>query len=165
VKQIRLRTRHQNDLTNNAFYFTCVVCFVLTVMLWCQYLCPPHVEPVIVVEPETTQEIQESVDAPPIPTVGAARSGKWQAVKRHWIKLHPVCEACGTTAELNVHHIKPFHTHPELELDLSNLVTLCRTHHFIIGHDPDGPWKPAKPSWETANPNVLADAKKWKTKL
>jgi hypothetical protein len=77
---------------------------------------------------------------------------------------HPACEACGTTAELNVHHIKPFHIYPELELDHTNLITLCRVHHFTIGHDSDGPWKPAKPAWTSANPNVVADSKKWKTK-
>jgi 5-methylcytosine-specific restriction endonuclease McrA len=37
-----------------------------------------------------------------------------------------------------VHHKVPFHDRPELELDPTNLVTLCgpkhRNHHLDIGH-------------------------------
>jgi hypothetical protein len=93
------------------------------------------------------------------------RSPKWPALQRNHLKLHPKCEACETTLGLNVHHVKPFHLYPELELDPKNLITLCRDHHFSIGHDPDGPWAPAKPSWTKENPNVRSDAKLWKANL
>lgn len=97
---------------------------------------------------------------------GAAkpRSPKWPALQRKHLKLHPKCEACGTTLGMNVHHVKPFHLYPDLELDPKNLITLCRDHHFSIGHDPDGPWAPAKPSWKAENPNVRRDAKLWKAR-
>lgn len=92
------------------------------------------------------------------------RSSEWQSVRGKFIKSNPRCEACGTLKDLNVHHIKPYHKYPELELDMSNLITLCRTHHYYIGHDPDGPWKPEKPSWSKWNVNVRADAKSWSKK-
>jgi hypothetical protein len=52
----------------------------------------------------------------------------------------------------------PFHVRPDLELDEWNLITLCREHHFRIGHDPDGPWRPKKPSWSASNPLVREHA-------
>ena len=92
------------------------------------------------------------------------RSPKWPSLQRKHLKLYPKCEACETTLGLNVHHVKPFHLYPDLELDPKNLITLCRDHHFSIGHDPDGPWAPAKPSWTKENPNVRSDAKLWKAR-
>lgn len=85
------------------------------------------------------------------------RSSQWAKVRHSYIMSHPTCEACGSVDNLNVHHVKPFHEHPELELDLGNLITLCREHHFRIGHDPDGSG-PAKPNWSAANPQVREDA-------
>lgn len=82
---------------------------------------------------------------------GAARSSKWSEVRRDFLKLHPACEACGVTTDLNVHHIKPFNQFPELELDPRNLITLCRKHHFEVGH---------LGNWRTANATVRADAAK-----
>lgn len=87
---------------------------------------------------------------------GAARSGKWSEVRKDFLKLHPACEACGVKDDLNVHHIKPFHQFPELELDPSNLITLCRKHHFEVGH---------LGNWRTANATVRADAAKIRTGL
>jgi hypothetical protein len=82
---------------------------------------------------------------------GAARSGKWSEVRRDFLKLHPACEACGITTDLNCHHIKPFNQFPELELDPKNLITLCRKHHFEVGH---------LGNWRTANATVREDAAK-----
>lgn len=114
-------------------------------------------------------QIAESVDAPPqvdqSDGVGAERSGRWSTVRKHYIEDHPVCEACGSSEDLNVHHVKPFHVHPELELDPENLVTLCREHHFHIGHDPDGPDGPRNPNWKLSNPNVRSDARKYRDSL
>lgn len=155
-----MKTKYEIELRNNALIYAAVVGIMVMTLLWTKYQCAmPQSEP----EPPP-QEILESADAPPEPVAGTERSGKWQTVKRHWLLSNPLCVACGTDVQLNVHHIKPFHTNPELELDPTNLITLCRVHHFVIGHDPDGPWKSAKPDWATANPNVLADAKKWKAK-
>jgi hypothetical protein len=66
------------------------------------------------------------------------RSGKWPAVRQRFIKAHPCCEACGSVQNLNVHHIFSFKNNPELELDPDNLITLCRKHHFFLGHS--GNW-------------------------
>ncbi|GCE16544.1 HNH endonuclease [Dictyobacter kobayashii] len=64
---------------------------------------------------------------------------------------------CGHRGKgLQVHHIKPFHLYPELELDPNNLITLCeirgRTHHLLIGHLDD---------WESYNIRVRADTKRY----
>jgi hypothetical protein len=48
--------------------------------------------------------------------------------------------------------MKPFHLHPELELDPKNLITLCMSRkecHLQIGHGDD---------FKAYNPNVETDA-------
>jgi 5-methylcytosine-specific restriction endonuclease McrA len=77
------------------------------------------------------------------------RSSKWEKVRNDFIKLNPTCAACGTTEDLNVHHIVPFHDDESKELDPTNLITLCRTHHFGVGHDSN---------WKKSNPNVKIDS-------
>lgn len=84
------------------------------------------------------------------------RSKQWPAVRRKWLKLHPVCRACGCTvlAELEVHHRRPFHLFPHLELSERNLITLCERKgesgcHLAVGHGG---------SWKKYNPRVCADA-------
>jgi 5-methylcytosine-specific restriction enzyme A len=48
--------------------------------------------------------------------------------------------------------MRPFHVHPELELDDANLITLCEKPghdcHFVFGHFHD---------WKRWNPDVVAD--------
>jgi 5-methylcytosine-specific restriction enzyme A len=87
----------------------------------------------------------------PKPRLGK-RSPHWSSVRREHLKRDPACRACGGTETLQVHHIRPFHLHPELELDDSNLITLCehpaRDCHFTHGHFFD---------WHLFNPNVIAD--------
>ena len=107
-------------------------------------------------EPE--QELREAVDHPTI--WGDPRSSQWPTVRRQFVSSNPECAACGSTETLNVHHIEPFHLNPERELDPSNLITLCREHHFRVGHDPDGPWEPKRPSWMESNPRVREHCKK-----
>ena len=44
---------------------------------------------------------------------------------------------CGATTFLEVHHIRPFHLFPALELDPTNFITLCEGReecHFNVGH-------------------------------
>lgn len=80
----------------------------------------------------------------------AARSPQWPAVERQYLKEHPRCEVCGGTIGLNVHHKRPYHLFPSLELDPDNLITLCRPNdcHFLFGHGRD---------WKAFNLNVDSD--------
>jgi hypothetical protein len=84
------------------------------------------------------------------------RSSKWPAARNRYISVHPTCEACGSSVDLNVHHVKPFHVNPELELDPRNMITLCRTHHLEIGHACGNP--PGRRNWSCANPDVRKEA-------
>jgi hypothetical protein len=64
-----------------------------------------------------------------------ARAGAWRRVRAEHLAKHPVCEVCGRTTNLNVHHIYPVSIAPELELVEHNLITLCETScHFMFGH-------------------------------
>lgn len=97
-----------------------------------------------------------------IPKNWPKRSSQWAKVRKEHLKLHPACEVCGDTHQINVHHIKPFHLHPELELEPTNLISLCESTsygiicHLLIGHLGD---------YRNINPNVLKDIKIWNAKL
>ena len=80
---------------------------------------------------------------------GTPRSPHWHAVQHQTVKEHPYCAACGSTEDLNVHHKLPFHVRPDLEVTPSNLIVLCRVHHFDLGH---------LRNWNKWNPNVQQDA-------
>ena len=112
-------------------------------------------------EPIPDEPIEQQLESIDSITYGGERSSKWRSVRDEYVKQHPRCEACGSTWGLNVHHVQPFASNPELELDEGNLITLCREHHFRIGHDPDGPRGFARPSWLLSNPNVREDAASW----
>ena len=88
---------------------------------------------------------------------GKARSPKWPHVEKLHLKLEPTCAACGTSNKLNVHHKKPFHLFPELELDLNNLITLCmeKECHEKIGHG--GNFKDYNPDVAEDSAKVLAN--------
>jgi len=77
------------------------------------------------------------------------RSTKWPHVRDEYLKSNPRCEACGGKRFIQVHHKKPYHLRPELELDMTNLITLCmglKMDHLRIGHGGD---------FEAFNPCVL----------
>lgn len=90
------------------------------------------------------------------------RSSKWPTVRKNHLKRHCCCEVCGTRKNLEVHHIVPFHTNPELELHSSNLITLCECKsfgvncHLFFGHLGD---------YKSINPNVVKDVEMWREKL
>lgn len=64
---------------------------------------------------------------------GVPRSIDWDTVRRQQIKIQPLCQVCDSKI-VDVHHIKPYHLFPKLELILKNLITLCRAHHLLFGH-------------------------------
>jgi 5-methylcytosine-specific restriction endonuclease McrA len=92
----------------------------------------------------------------------ATRSGHWSSIRKEHLKLHPKCAVCDGDRDLNVHHIKAFHTHPELELDPNNLITLCESGergincHLLFGHLGD---------FRNINPEVEKDTLIWNAKL
>ena len=108
-------------------------------------------------QPIPFEPIDQQLESIDWMTYEGPRSGQWVQVRNEFVRRHPRCEACGSAYQLNVHHVIPFHERPDLELDEGNLITLCREHHFRIGHDPDGKG-PRKPSWLESNPNVRRDA-------
>lgn len=80
------------------------------------------------------------------------RSPKWDSVRDAFLREAKECAACGSKKRLQVHHKKPFHLHPELELVKSNLIVLCMDKHdchCTIGHGD---------SWKAYNSTVDLDA-------
>lgn len=89
-----------------------------------------------------------------IASIGApARSPRWPACRRFHLASEGWCRQCGGSLNLEVHHIVPYHLHPELELVDSNLITLCERigHqcHLRRGH---------LGNWKSYNPNIRAEA-------
>ena len=79
----------------------------------------------------------------PPPTPAEGRSPHWPALEHQHLQQFPECQVCGTREHCEVHHVKPFHLFPELELSPDNLLTLCRVHHFWHGHYGDwAAWAP-----------------------
>ncbi len=68
----------------------------------------------------------------------------------------------GGTKKVEVHHIQPFHIRPDLELDPSNLLTLCEAKrygvncHLAWGHAGD---------YRAVNTDVERDAERWASLL
>jgi 5-methylcytosine-specific restriction protein A len=89
-------------------------------------------------------------------SLGESRSSKWPSVRAKYLKANPSCACCGSTKNIEVHHIVPFNVDYKKELDPTNLITLCECGengivcHLNVGHN--GSYK----SWNT---NVILDAK------
>jgi len=81
------------------------------------------------------------------------RSPEWRKVRKAHLREESWCKMCGGNKDLQVHHIKPFHLYPELELDPENLITLCERRgiddHLYYGHLGD---------WQKINPNIVVVA-------
>lgn len=92
---------------------------------------------------------------------GSARSPKWPEFRKNFLKGKS-CAVCGGVDMLELHHIKPFHLHPELELDPNNVLPLCEsqkngvTCHLFIGH---------LGNYKSINPDVIEDARLWSHKM
>jgi len=91
---------------------------------------------------------------------GVSRSNLWPKVRREHLKNHPHCSVCGKIESVVPHHIKPFAQFPELELDSSNLVSLCESAgmncHITFGH---------LGNFRFFNPHVLVDIEIWRRKI
>ena len=94
--------------------------------------------------------------------VGERRSSQWTKTRKQHLEKQPNCMACGGDKALEVHHIKPFNSNPELELNPDNLITLCEDKgngvycHLFFGH---------LGNYKSINPNVVEDVRLWKEKL
>jgi hypothetical protein len=94
--------------------------------------------------------------------LGSRRSSLWPSVRNEHLSKWACCEICAATSKLRVHHIKPYHLFPELELEGSNLITLCESWkmglncHLLVGH---------LGNYRHINPDCVRDAKYWCEKL
>lgn len=90
------------------------------------------------------------------------RSSHWPTVRKQYLLKHPTCAVCGGKDKLELHHIRPFHLHPDLELDPTNFITLCEANkgglncHLAVGH---------LGNFKSFNVNVVADAVAWLLKI
>lgn len=85
------------------------------------------------------------------------RSGAWAKVRREHLAEHPSCAACGRTGDIEVHHVRSYHQFPELELEKSNLISLCAEPcHLVHGH---------LMSWRRINESVREDCAAYLAKL
>lgn len=89
------------------------------------------------------------------------RSPKWDELRKEFLKENNYeCASCKSKNNLTVHHKKPFHLYPELELEKSNLIVLCENKvlncHYVIGHCF---------SWTAYNATVEVNAYQMKTSI
>ena len=112
---------------------------------------------------ETLQKVLQQGDYAPDRTAGKERSPEWSKVRDAHLLKEPTCQVCGGKTKLNVHHIRPFHLHPELELDPTNLITLCNGSkgtiacHIRLGH-----FDNFKDKW---NPNIEVESALWRKRF
>ena len=66
------------------------------------------------------------------------------------------CEICNRKRGLEAHHVVPFHVAPDLELNVDNLIALCRRCHLFVGH---------LGAWRRVNVSVWSDAKYWRFRM
>nr|WP_273544861.1 HNH endonuclease signature motif containing protein [Heliomarina baculiformis] len=96
----------------------------------------------------------------------ARHSRKVTSTKRWQVLRHEIlerdewkCRRCGERRRLEVDHIKPVRTHPELSFDPRNLQTLCGPCHarktrIECGHKPKSPERRA---WDDAVAELATD--------
>lgn len=87
----------------------------------------------------------------------ATRSPRWKKIRKDFLAKNKVCAACGSSQDLEAHHIIPVHIDPNLELDSNNLIALCsKSCHLLIGHLMD---------FRSWNPSIIRDAKNLTLKI
>jgi len=110
-----------------------------------------YVSPLAMADPDNSAMILDAdrVDAAILAAHGLSRSPHWPEFSREVIAQDGACQFCGGVKLLQVHHIKPFHLFPALELDRRNVITLCMAPgnecHFVQGH---------KRNWLKFEPNI-----------
>lgn len=94
--------------------------------------------------------------------IGARRSSRWPHVRAEHLKANPCCAVCGGKEKLEVHHRRPFHLHPELELEPTNLITLCEANRGGVNCHL---WFDHLGNFKSFNANVADDAAAWLRKF
>lgn len=95
-------------------------------------------------------------------SVAKPRSDKWPKVRKEHLAKWPLCAVCNGQEKLEVHHKMPFHLHPAMELDPTNLITLCESKHdginchLLFGH---------LGSFKSFNSGIVQDASIWNQKI
>ena len=90
------------------------------------------------------------------------RSSRWPVVRAAHLEQQSECQGCGGTRSLEVHHEIPFSLAPSLELEPSNLITLCEDEkfgincHLNLGHSGN---------YRAFNPNCRTDARIMRTRI
>ena len=92
---------------------------------------------------------------------GVKRSSRWPKVRAEHLRKSPECSICRGTKKCEVHHIKSFHEHPELELDPSNFITLCEASHTFCCHRIFGHLN----NYKNTNSDIKKDAAVWSKRL
>ena len=87
---------------------------------------------------------------------GSQRSSQWPKVRAWYLNRHKECELCGNGKKLEIHHCVPVHIDQSMELEPTNLITLCDDCHFKFGH---------LKSYKSYNKNIKIDAETWKKKI
>lgn len=90
------------------------------------------------------------------------RSPHWVKTEHEHLRTNPTCAACTGTDHVQVHHVQPFHLHPELELDPTNLMTLCmgpKECHLQLGHG--GDFRKYNPLVRTSVTAARANGAEW----
>ncbi len=58
-------------------------------------------------------------------------SGEWRRLRRKvYARAGGICERCGSTELLHMHHVKPWAEYPEFRLTIENIELLCRPCHI-----------------------------------
>lgn len=90
------------------------------------------------------------------------RSRRWAALRQQALRRDDwKCRQCGARGRLEVHHVKPVRTHPELAFELVNLRSLCPSCHtnetrVELGGEP---LSPARIAWRAAVRAIERDGK------
>lgn len=89
----------------------------------------------------------------------SVRSSQWPKVRAAHLKKEPDCQVCGKRTDVDVHHVVPVHV-PDggrvLELEPTNLITLCSVHHLWHGH---------LGRWDSWNKDIRLDAALMREKI
>lgn len=95
-------------------------------------------------------------------TAGKARSKEWPKIRKAWLKRYPRCALCGGKEKITVHHMIPFHLNPLLELDPTNLITLCEGRKVVNCHLVFGHWGNFRTKY---NPRIKDVVNEWRPHL